>query len=508
MKKEMSANKQLAINMSASFVAYGVSLVISFFLSPYIVKTIGVEANGFITLANNFVSYATVVTLALNSLAGRFITISIVKKDIDSANKYFSSVYYANLIISLFLFVIGSFIVVFLEKIIHIPTHLILDVKILFSCLFLNCILSVVGSVFSVAPFTRNKLYLESLRNIESNIARLLIIVGLFALFVPRVWYIGLGTLVSGIYVLICNLYYTKKLLPEIHIKRIYYNGKAVWELISSGIWNTINRLGQILTDGLDLLITNLLIDSVAMGVLALAKTVPSMISGLMGSIVGVFSPNYTILYAEEKYDALLRQIKQSMKIMGVIVNWPIIILVVCGQDFFRLWQPTQNAGELQILSILTIACLTISGGINCLYGVFTVVNKIKVNSLVVVFSGLLSTLLTLLALNTTNWGVYAVAGVSSAVSIIRNLVFTAPYGAKCLNQKWYIFYPDIVRPALYFAASVAICIPIVNLIPSAGWLFLIIKGLISSLVSALIGVFVVLKKEERKAVFSKLKRR
>ena len=55
--KTISQSKQLIINMSASFIAYGVSLFISFFLSPYIVRTIGVEANGFVGLANNFVSY-------------------------------------------------------------------------------------------------------------------------------------------------------------------------------------------------------------------------------------------------------------------------------------------------------------------------------------------------------------------------------------------------------------------------------------------------------------------
>ena len=63
----MNTSKQLTINMIANFVNFGISLCISFFLSPYIVRTIGVEANGFITLANNFVSYTSLITIALNS---------------------------------------------------------------------------------------------------------------------------------------------------------------------------------------------------------------------------------------------------------------------------------------------------------------------------------------------------------------------------------------------------------------------------------------------------------
>ena len=86
----MTKNKQLAINMSASFIAYIVSFGISFFLSPYIVKNVGVDAYGFVGLANNFVSYATILTVIINSMASRFITLELNKENLKKANKYFS----------------------------------------------------------------------------------------------------------------------------------------------------------------------------------------------------------------------------------------------------------------------------------------------------------------------------------------------------------------------------------------------------------------------------------
>ena len=508
MAKEVSRSQQLVINMSASFVAYGVSLLISFFLSPYIVATIGVESNGFVTLANNFVSYASLITIALNSLAGRFITVSYTKGDLEATNKYFSSVYYANLAIAAMLTLIGSLIVIFLDDLIHVPKALLSDVRLLFIFVFLNCILSVIGSVFSVATFTRNMLYLESLRNIEANIARALCIVSLFALSEPRVCYLGAASVVSGVYILIRNIRYTKVLLPEAKISRKYFDFRAVKELIASGIWNTINRLGQILIDGLDLLIANLFIDATAMGILGLAKTVPNLISGLMGSIAGVFSPNYTFLYAQGRYDELLAEVKQSMKIMGVITNIPIIVLIVCGRDFFLNWQPTQDPQVLQILSILTIGCLIFSGGINCLYGLFTVVNKVKMNSLAVLAGGAVSTILVLILVSVTDLGVYAVAGVSTVISIVRNLAFTAPYGARCLNRKWYIFYPDIFKPVVYVIISAVIGFLIVRFLPFAGWLGFFSRAAVVSALSAIIGLYVVFGKEDRQFLYSKLFRR
>lgn len=504
----MNRTKQLIINMSANFVSFGISMLISFFLSPYIVKTVGVEANGFVTLANNFVAYAGLITIALNSMAGRYITISVAQGDEAETNKYFNSVFYANLVIAAFLTVAGCLVVFFLDKLINVPVSILPDVRLLFIFLFLNCILSIVGSVYFVATFARNMLYLESLRNIEANIARALCIIGLFALGSPHVYYVGIGSLVSGVYVLIRNVQYTKKLLPQVHIRRKCFDIGAVLKIMASGIWNTINRLGQILIDGMDLLITNLFVDATSMGVLGLAKTVPNLISSLMGSIVNVFSPNYTILFAQGRYEELVKQIKRSMKIMGIITNLPIIVLIVCGQDFFKSWQPTMDAASLQILSLLTVGCLIFSGGINCLYGVFTVVNKIKVNSLVVLAGGAVSTVIVLILVNVTDLGVYAVAGVSTVISILRNLLFTAPYGAKCLNQKWFTFYPDIFNPVVYVVISSLIGFVAVVHVPFAGWIGFFLKAGIVGSLALLVGLCVLLSQEDRKYLFAKMTRR
>ncbi len=268
------------------------------FLSPYIVRTIGVEANGFITLANNFVSYTSLITIALNSMTGRFVTISLTENKIEDANKYFTSALFANVSIATVLGVIGAFIVAFLDSIINVPDNLLLDIQILFALLFINCLVGVVGSIFGVAAFARNKLFLEYLRTAIGNIARALVILCGFLLFSPHVWYVGIGGLVSGIIVVVCDIQYTKKLLPEIRIKKaisvcLCTDTNQGWHLEynqqtgpNSDRWSGFVDYKHF-------------IDATAMGVLSLAKTVPNLIYSLMGSVVGVFSPDFTILYAQ-----------------------------------------------------------------------------------------------------------------------------------------------------------------------------------------------------------------
>lgn len=68
---ETSAKKQTTINLIASLVSFGINLAINFFLTPYLIRTLGTESYGFIGLANDFVQYAGIITSALNVMAGR-----------------------------------------------------------------------------------------------------------------------------------------------------------------------------------------------------------------------------------------------------------------------------------------------------------------------------------------------------------------------------------------------------------------------------------------------------
>ena len=63
----------MLVNLISSIVVFIVSMGINFFLTPYILKSLGNEAYGFVGLSNAIVAYALVVTAAINSVSGRFV---------------------------------------------------------------------------------------------------------------------------------------------------------------------------------------------------------------------------------------------------------------------------------------------------------------------------------------------------------------------------------------------------------------------------------------------------
>ena len=110
----MTENKQLFINLISQIIAFAVNLSINFFVTPYIVEQLGSEAYGFIGLANNFVNYASIVTIALNSMLGRFVTINFHQGNIKKANMYYNSVLLANVILSVIMLIPSILCVIYI----------------------------------------------------------------------------------------------------------------------------------------------------------------------------------------------------------------------------------------------------------------------------------------------------------------------------------------------------------------------------------------------------------
>lgn len=494
----MNRSRQLTLNLVASITAFIINMGINLFLTPYITKNIGVEAYGFVSLGTQFINYASLVTIALNSMAGRFITIEIHKENWEAANKYFNSVLLSNVIVAGLMLIPSIFFVTHLDKIVDIPMEILVDVKVLFAFLFANYLVSIVLSSFGVSTFATNKLHLKSMREIEARVLKAVLLIILFLLFEPAVSYLGFTAVVVMLYIAFFDIYYTKKFLPDLKISKAYFEIKAVVELISSGIWNTVIKTGQILLDGVDLLIANIYIGATVMGTLALAKIIPALIINLVGVIAGVFVPDFTILYSKGDIKELLKSIKQSMKILGIIINIPIAILFVFGKEFFMLWVPEQNAIELQILSLITISGLVISGPINSIYGVFTVTNRLRTNALVLLGSGVINIVMVLILLKVTTLGVYAIAGVSTVLAIVRNLMFTAPFGAKYLGLKWDAFFPEIAKSLASFVVLLIIGYGINYVVHINSWITWFVSAILMAMIGLFANIIIILSKNEK----------
>lgn len=513
MSKQRTNNLNTYINVITSVGVMVVNLFISFWLSPYIIRTIGVEANGFVSLANNFVTYANLVVTALNAMAARFITISYIQKDYKKANLYYNSVFWGNLIIVAVLLLPATYLIVKLQNFIDVPVDILLDVKILFSLVFLSFFVRTGAPNYDCGTYITNRMDLSYIPNMATALLRCMMLVCMFHIWTPHVWYVSFTSTVIGFITLGIAGYYTHKLTPElrVNLRHPICSKRAIWELVGAGIWSAIAGGGAMLLSGLDLLMCNLYVGATAMGVLSLSKTLPSVLGQFSDAITDAFVPEMTINYATGNKDNLLQNIKRSMKICSVAITIPAAGIVVMSDAFYSLWVPSQDAKLLQVLTTLAITSYLTSSGINILLKVFAIVNRTRLSAIAMIITGVTSLFLTWVMIMCTDYDIYAVAGISKIVTIIKNVFFVAPVTATLLGYKWYQFYPQIGTTLGCSIIIIIVGLVVRSFFPINSWLTFFLACGIVAIIGLCLNMMIVLNREERSylvnIVIRKLKR-
>lgn len=505
----MESKKQLSINLIANVAAYSVNIIISFFMTPYLIRVLGKEAYSFYPIANNFVQYMGIITVALNSMASRFITIELAKGNDYKANVYFSSVFYANIILSAVLLIVMTGVVIFLDQLLDIPLELVVSVRILFILIFVSMLVNIITSVFGIATFAKNRIDLRSLGDVIHSILKLVLYIGLFYVVVPDIIYVGVISVVLALVTFLINALYTKKLLPGVCIKKSLFEFNAVKEILFSGVWNSVNQIGSILMFSLSIVYCNVLIGVEAGGEYAIIQTIPNFINGIISTMAAVFIPSLTRTYATKTTTELVREVKTSQKIMGMITNIPIVVFMVIGIDFYQLWVPGENALRLHVLTLLTIFHLLFIGVTWTIVNLNTVLNKVKVPALYLLGSGIINFFLVMLLVKHTSLGIYAVPLSSAIILFVWAAFFIPIYPCRVMKVPWNTFYGTICKMLLSSAILLGVTFALRQLLPQCiSWFALIGFCAMMGCLGIIINMFVVMNKADRNRMLRFLKRK
>lgn len=495
---------RITINIIVNSIAYAFSVIIAFYLTPFIVETLGEGAYGFTSLTNNIISYFTIITIAINSMADRFISIAFHKGEIEKAQKYFSTVLIADIVLAIILMLLGVITTIFLDSLLVIPAELVFDVKVMFLLFFLSSMIVLSLSAYKSSTFIKNRIDINAYIGIIKPILRGGFLLLVFSLFTPNIIYLGFAMLLIFSFEAVSFIFIKKKVMPEIVAKASDFDFDKLKELVKAGSWNILSKLNVILAIGLDLLIVNLFLGPEAMGILALAKVVPSYSDSFLGIINTSFTPSLTKEYSNNE-DSLLVNLKKSFVPLTIFGSVMLGGILSVGQDFYRLWLPNLNSKELFILTILTMLSSMIGYGTAASSSIFTIKNKLKKITLIQTITSLLAIMLVLILLKFTELGIYAVAGTSTILGTIKNLVFVYPYISKTLKQKWYALYPYILRSILCLAIVYAVGVAVKRIIIIDSWTTFALTTLIIATISFVINSLIVTKKSQRKLIYDKM---
>ena len=503
---------QMARNLSMNILAFLVQFAISFYISPIIVSGVGAEAYGFISLANDFTSYASILTSVFNSVAARFIATAYYNEDYEGANGYFNSLIVANFIIAGILGIASFIVVPNLNYVLEIPPGIMFDVKLTFALIFGAYILQVITTIFTTSTFVSNRTDIQGVRNIVNQVVRLAFIIISLNFVSLKIYWVALASLIACVVISIMNISLTKVLTPHISVSlKKYASKRCALSLAKSGGWMAFTSLSNVMMRGLDLIIANLCIGAAGMGLLSIARSFPNHFTGIINTIAPLFTPVFVGFFAKNQINELVESVKKSIKTMAILLFVPICGFIVFSNEFYTLWQDSLPANEIRIISTLSVVTLIqayFNSTTASMAQLSVVTNKLKLPVFVSFGCGVLNIAVVLLLINFTSLGVYAIVISSTVIIVLRYVIFNSIYAAWCLEQPKMIFIWATVKTWFSIPFLIGFMWLIKFLLPVSSWGGLILDAAICAFVCYLFMVFAYNKNVVIKAIHKIFKRK
>lgn len=479
------------------------NIIVGLFLVPYLIRRLGVEAYGIIPLANYFIQYLSLVSLALNSAVGRYIAIALEKGMKEESNRIFNTAFWSNLVVVSLLLLISIPIIIFLDKIINLPTSIEQASRFLFICTFLGFYLSIATSAFAVSSWCLNRFDLLNGISIIRQTVYLSLIMILFSFFQGNLFSVGIAILGGALTTTTLNYVLSRQLLPHLRIGIRYFERASLRKLLSTGGWISINKIGSILYLQIDLFVLNRLLGTFIAGQYASILQMSMVVRMLGAAISSVFGPPMVYLVAQNNRSELVRYTRRSLLFLGMSMALPIGLICGFSKPLLSLWLGNDFSTLSTLLIVLT-AHLSVNVTVYPFFELQTATNRVRWPGLITCIMGAANFALALSLAGWTSLGMYGVAAAGAIMLTLKNALFTPIYGALIIGQCWYLFLKELILITFLTCAVFLVSTSLLTFIKIDTWIELILSSAFISATYCLV-VWTFLPKEEKRLIVEKV---
>jgi len=492
-KKQFPMNALMAI---LSFMTYSVSAI---WLTPYLVGHMGAAAYGLVPLAGLFTQYVSVITAQISSAVSRFLTVELLKPE-GNPNVIFNSAFalYALLfLIQLPLFTLG---IAYADRIFSIPETLRIDALLLLGCSAGSFLFSLLGAVFGVSLFARNRLDIGYGFNLARLIARIILIVILFACLGPKLRYIGFVDLGLNAIQFVVEIVVWKRLTPHLYLSFRHIDLKILNPIFKMSFWTLVTQLGALLYLRTDIWIINRFISPVLAGKYAAVLVVANFVRQLASLFGGQFFPTVMNYWAKDELDNLLRMLAFSVKFLAFGLTIPVAFICLNADAILVTWLGEDFNGFALLLTFLCIH-LPLNNAVTLLFQFMLASNRVKAPALITFLLGILNVVVSYWLGVVYGMGVIGVALATAVVLTLKNALFAPLYAARVLKVNMRVFLAPLTGWLVVLLLVYAL-----SFVPRLSWFKmdvvswsgLILKAGFVGVVTGVIGWFFWLKATER----------
>ncbi|MBT3670474.1 MAG: lipopolysaccharide biosynthesis protein [Bacteroidetes bacterium] len=477
-------NKFGALQFIKNIVSNGglfvINTVISFWFTPYLLRSLGSEHFGFIPLVNSVVNYFGIITLSLNASTGRYLMIELEREDDEKSNQIFNTSLVGILAMILVAIPVGALLVYYASDIFQVPVDSKRDIQFLLIGSLFAFFLTTLRSGFSIASFSQNRFDLRNMLSFMGRLGQVGIVLLLFTIDQPNLIYVGTGIIVVSLISLMGDLYLWKKLLPVLKIKLGMFNKDLFKDMLGTNFWMLINRIGFLIFMNIEMIVANRYFSLSMAGMYGALLTIPNNLRTIANTVSGVWGPLIISKYGRDDISGIDRVAKTSIKLVGLAIALPIGFVSGVSGEFLGFWIGTEYIA-LKWVAVVMAFNILINTVTLPLTAIFRAMNKVKIPAVITGLTGIVYFIVSILLAK--QFGEIGLAAAGGIVLSFRNIFFVSIYSAFLMKKKWWHYLVNLIQSPIITIIVALISYCLMQIVEVQNFLELLVVGGVISII-------------------------
>lgn len=491
---------QLKKGAILSYVNIIFTTLIGLLITPFIIRTLGNSEYGLYTLIGSFVAYLSLMDLGLNNTIVRYVSRYRAQNDLEGERKFLGATLLIYLAISIALVILGLIFYFNLSSIFSksLTPDQLSDAKIMFLILIFNLAITLPGGSFTAICNAYERFIFPRALNIIKYLLRSATVIAVLLLGGKSIGLVVIDTVFNILVILATGFFVFKKLkirfafrgAGKVQIKEIF--SYSVWiflmGIISQFQWNS----GQI--------ILGIQVNTVTVAIYGVGIMLGGYYGAFSSAISSVFLPRASQMSLNNTNEEILEMMIKVGRISFMFLMLILTGFILFGKEFIFLWigKEYNESWRIALIIMIVYTIPLIQNFANAIVEAKNrVAFKVKVYSVFFTIGCIAGYLLI---------PVYGATGIVLGISlgwflaqVVMNLFFH-----KILHLKVNIFFNAVFHKTLLPIAILCITFNYFNQFFAEGWISLICKTLIYSLLYIVVMYFYCMNSFERKLIIHK----
>lgn len=461
----IDSRRLIAINSAAKYGTLLVVNLITFFITPYLIRTLGPTLLGLKTLAYQALQFVGLAHTAMGISYERYAKLNYAKGDYDEVNSNLSAGFLVSAISAL-LFAAGSVVLAwFAGPLFGLGDELLPTARVVFLLIGFSTAFLIFTGVWETPVFVTERFYLQDVGHTICTVASAVLVVLAFEYDKPSIVFwvlVSNGTLI--LWRLLVMMPMARRLLPTFRLGwSLIKSSGQVREMMAFGGLNFLGGVGFLLYYACDsILISNLReLGPDFIVYYNVAQRWDPQIRVVVMAFVGTLLPVMTTYVSRGDEPALRSVFLRGTRYSLVIGVGPAVLLIAFADPFLRHWVGASfaevSAPVLQLIMLQFLVCVPerMAYNVNIAHG------RMKGPVMMALACGVLNVVLSFAFVRWCGLGLMGIAA-GSVVALLIICAYSVVYALRLMHLgagEW--FARGCLRPLLggipLFAASTAL---------------------------------------------------